>query len=131
MRQFICSDPLQRVYISFSLTFDFDICFPFNILSIHTEADFDICKYRYFTSADTLKISIDAGFMQDGNTWWGMIVRDYAGSVIYAATESEAVQISPIFVEALECAGLCCGFKTKIKGRQTLRWMLVVTSLHI
>ncbi|MCI88589.1 hypothetical protein A2U01_0109876, partial [Trifolium medium] len=45
---------------------------------------------------------VDAGFMRDGNACWGMIVRDCPGCVKRKLSD---------------CAGLCCGFRTKIKGR--------------
>ncbi|PNY00529.1 hypothetical protein L195_g023863 [Trifolium pratense] len=61
------------------------------LLSIPREAS----KWKA-PAVDTLKINIDAGFTRDGNTFWDMLVRDCAGSVIYAAMKTEEVQVFPV-----------------------------------
>jgi hypothetical protein len=45
---------------------------------------------RYFDN------NVDVGFTCDGNTFWDMLVRDCAGSVLYAAMKSEEVHVSTI-----------------------------------
>jgi uncharacterized protein YfaT (DUF1175 family) len=40
--------------------------------------------------------NVDVGFTCDGNTFWDMLVRDCAGSVLYAAMKSEEVHVSTI-----------------------------------
>jgi ribonuclease HI len=39
--------------------------------------------------------------MSNGTTCWGMILRNHAAAVIYAATKKENVHISPLLAEAL------------------------------
>ncbi|GAU41523.1 hypothetical protein TSUD_302620 [Trifolium subterraneum] len=43
---------------------------------------------------------------KEGNSSWGMLIRDHQGSVLYAATNSENVQISPTLAEATEASSL-------------------------
>ena len=43
----------------------------------------------------TLKINVDASCLANEKTSWGLITRDHSGSVLYAATRREDIQVSP------------------------------------
>ncbi|GAU39205.1 hypothetical protein TSUD_270490 [Trifolium subterraneum] len=57
-------------------------------------------------AVDDLKINVDVGLTRDENTFWDMLVRDCAGSVIYAAMKSEEVQVCPILAGSVIYEGL-------------------------
>jgi len=52
------------------------------------------------TPLGVLKVNIDAGCFEDGNTCWGLIVRNHEGAVIMAKTKIENVSMTPILAEA-------------------------------
>lgn len=51
--------------------------------------------------ANTIKLNVDAGCFDDGNTCWGMLTKDSGGRVLFATTKREDVRVNPLLAEAL------------------------------
>lgn len=52
-------------------------------------------------NAGTTKINIDAGCFDNETTGWGMLARNYEGTVSFAVTKFEKIKSSPTLAEAL------------------------------